>query len=432
MKIKTISIVTASLLLFSVFPVAAADNDLVAGIPKDASAAELIAYFFNLGVAIGAFIAVVIIVMAGIEWMMSDGNPGKIESAKDKIKNTLLGVAILLGCYLILGVINPELKNIKINKLYCTQGIAVMAKITKDGKEKVNQTCVTQSMPNYSTIGEITSTLDWNFLPNTLLSVYVYSEEDYKGTMTEFSCENGGCSGNFGDITGSKSIYFLPRSVGLYLFDQPDFKPGSKMPFSTSVSISNMSAGTGFDNLASSIKIVNPDPAQDTTFYQAIVFDGPNWTGKCSFLAQNAKDLNTAMGGYYPTPIKNGTLSSIVVAKTVSTNTPDDYTGYITLYNKPSCSVGISSEGRSCVIRTYGQWPLATTSNCGELNGEVMSLSITGRFGIALISDKGECRYYDINNIVGEGACHSTTSLAIYDPTGTKVDSYIMLPVEKR
>ncbi|MDD4531414.1 MAG: pilin [Candidatus Pacebacteria bacterium] len=430
MKIKTMSI--ALLLLFLAFPVAAADDNLVAGIPKDASAAELIAYFFNLGIMIGAFIAVVIIVMAGIEWMMSDGNPGKIESAKDKIKNTLLGVAILMGCYLILGVINPQLTTIKINKLYCTQGIAVMAKMTKDGKETVSQTCITQSMPNYSTIGEITSTLDWNFLPNTLLSVYVYSEEDYKGTMTEFSCENGGCSGNFGDVTGSKSIYLLPRSVGLYLFDQPDFKPGSKMPFSTSSSISNMASGTGFDNLASSIKIVNPDPAQDTTFYQAIVFDGPNWTGKCSFLAQSIKDLNTANGGYYPTPIKNGTLSSLIVAKTVSTGDPSEYTGYITLYNKPSCSAGSSSELRSCVIRTYGQWPLATTSNCSELNGEVMSLSITGRFGIALISNNGECRYYDINSVVGEGACQSSTPTAIYDPAGARAESYIMLPVEKR
>jgi len=430
MKIKIISIISAFLLLFFSSSVMAADNGLIAGIPKDASAAELIAYFFNLGIVIGAFIAVVIIVMAGIEWMMSDGNPGKIESAKDKIKNTLLGVAILVGCYLILGVINPELTNIKINKLYCTQGIAVMAKLTKDGKETVSQTCITQSMPNYSTIGEITSTLDWNFLPNTLMSVYVYSEEDYKGTMKEFSCENGGCSGNFGDITGSKSIYLLPRSVGLYLFDQPDFKPGSKMPFSTSTSISNMASGTGFDNLASSIKIVNPDPAQDTSFYQAIVFDGPNWTGKCSFLAQSVKDLNTANGGYYPTPIKSGTLSSLIVAKTVYTGDPSDYTGYITLYNKPSCSAGGSSEVRSCVLRTYGQWPLP--GSCASLNGEVMSLSITGRFGIALISNNGECRYYDINSVVGEGACQSSMPTAIYDPAGTKTESYIMLPVEKR
>lgn len=415
-----------SLLLAS--PVLAADNNLVAGIPKDASAAELIAYFFDLGIAIGAFIAVVIIVMAGIEWMTSGGNPGKVESAKDKIKNTLLGVVILFGCYLILGVINPELTNIKINKLYCSQGIAVMAKITKDGKETVRQTCITQSLTNYKDIGEITSTLDWNFLANSLLSVYTYSGENYTGTLTEFSCENGGCSGNFGDISGSKSIYFLWRSVGLYLFDQPGFKPGSKMPLPLSSSISNLASGTGFDNLASSIKIVNPDQTKETSFYQAIVFDGPNWTGKCSFLAQSISDLNTAAGGYYPTPIKNGTLSSLIVAKTVVSQDPDEYTGYVTLYNKPECQVA-SSEARSCKIRTFGQNPLP--SSCDSLNGEVMSLSITGRYGIVLISNSGNCRYYDINT-VGDGVCKGSLPTDIYDPAGTRTASYIMLPVEKR
>jgi hypothetical protein len=147
-------------------------------------------------------------------------------------------------------------------------------------------------------------------------------------------------------------------------------------------------------------------------------------------LAQNISDLNVAAGGYYPTPIKNGTLSSLVVAKTVYTASPDDYSGYITLYNKPDCSKGASSELRSCVIQTYGQNPLP--GSCASLNGEVMSLSITGRFGIALISNNGECRYYDINNVVGEGACQSSLPTAIYDPTGTKTDSYIMIPVEKR
>ena len=58
---------------------------------------EVISYIFKILIGIGALIAVAMVIMAGIEWMTSDGNPGKIGEAKTKIKNALLGVGILLG-----------------------------------------------------------------------------------------------------------------------------------------------------------------------------------------------------------------------------------------------------------------------------------------------------------------------------------------------
>jgi len=426
MNIKT-TLITLSLFVIA-SPVFAADAGTIAGISKDATAAEFVMYFFNLGIAIGAFIAVVIIIMAGIEWMTSDGNPSKIESAKDKIKNTLLGVVVLVGCYLILDAINPSLKNIKINKLYCSQGIAVMAKSSVNGVEKTAQTCVTKTTSTLKDIGEIVSTLDWNFLKDTLLSVYTYSGENFTGTMTEFSCENGGCSGNFGDISGAQSIYFLWKTPGLYLFNQTNYKPGSIFPILASSSIDNLSS-VGFDNLASSIKIINPNPGKDNSYYQGIVFDGPNYTGKCSFLAKNISDLSVDGGGYYPTPIKNGTLSSIIVAKTSFDQdvAVSEYTGYVTLYNKPSCPNETSEEVKKCELRTFGQNPLP--SGCDSRN--IMSLSITGRYGVVLISNKGECRYYDTYSLDKE-VCQSKLPTAIYDPAGTYPVSYILFPLEKR
>jgi len=89
----------------------------VAGIPSGATAAELVAYFFNLAVTVGSFIAVVMMVMAGIDYIMSRGNPAKIEDAKKRIQNTFFGVIVLTASLLILNTINPDLAVIKINEL---------------------------------------------------------------------------------------------------------------------------------------------------------------------------------------------------------------------------------------------------------------------------------------------------------------------------
>jgi hypothetical protein len=94
-----------------------AETQTIAGIPKGATAAEFVVYFFNLAIGVGTFIAVVVIAMAGFDYVTAQGEPAKIESAKKKIQNTLLGVAVLLASYLILNIINPSLTTVKINDL---------------------------------------------------------------------------------------------------------------------------------------------------------------------------------------------------------------------------------------------------------------------------------------------------------------------------
>jgi len=111
--------------LFSLFgilyvsPAFAIDYPMIAGITIDesTSAATLIVYFFNLAIAVGAFIAGIVLIIAGIDYVSSRGEPAKIESAKSKIKNAFLGLIVLLSSFMILNIINPELTNIKINEL---------------------------------------------------------------------------------------------------------------------------------------------------------------------------------------------------------------------------------------------------------------------------------------------------------------------------
>ncbi len=64
---------------------------------------------YKFGLAAGGLIAMLIIVFAAIERIVSAGNPSKIDDANDRIKNAIWGLALLLGAFLILSTINPEL-----------------------------------------------------------------------------------------------------------------------------------------------------------------------------------------------------------------------------------------------------------------------------------------------------------------------------------
>lgn len=70
-------------------------------------------YIFNLGVAMGAVLAFIAIAYSGMRILNAGGDPSAIEEARKRIINALLGLAVLLGSYLLLTTINPDLVNVK-------------------------------------------------------------------------------------------------------------------------------------------------------------------------------------------------------------------------------------------------------------------------------------------------------------------------------
>lgn len=69
----------------------------------------LVRYFYEWGISIGALFAFVSIVVAGFQYLTSTGSPFKIAKAMERIKASFLGLALLLGTFLILNTINPDL-----------------------------------------------------------------------------------------------------------------------------------------------------------------------------------------------------------------------------------------------------------------------------------------------------------------------------------
>lgn len=91
-------------------------------------------YFFSIGA--GILIATVLIMVGGIMWTTSAGNPGRIDKAKGYIIDSIIGVVLLLGSYTILQVINPNLVDLRLPsfpKFSTTLGSCVFTTQTQRG-----------------------------------------------------------------------------------------------------------------------------------------------------------------------------------------------------------------------------------------------------------------------------------------------------------
>src|SRR3989338_3726721 len=55
---------------------------------------------------VGVVVAVIFIIWGGVKWMMAGDDPNKVDSSKARIKNGIIGAAIILGVGLILATIS--------------------------------------------------------------------------------------------------------------------------------------------------------------------------------------------------------------------------------------------------------------------------------------------------------------------------------------
>jgi len=86
----------------------------IPGAPSPSSGfPEYINYLFIFGLSLIAFLALVQMMIGGLTYILAAGNAAKVETAKDIIKQALLGLGLLLVSYLLLRTINPDLVNLR-------------------------------------------------------------------------------------------------------------------------------------------------------------------------------------------------------------------------------------------------------------------------------------------------------------------------------
>ncbi len=117
---RILSIVTAAVTFLYFFSVAAAqDVTLLSPLPgtgPESNFGDYVPIVFNLSIGIAAILAVVMIIMGGLQYMSTDAIQGKSDG-KNRITAALLGLGLALAAYVILWQINPNLVRFELNKL---------------------------------------------------------------------------------------------------------------------------------------------------------------------------------------------------------------------------------------------------------------------------------------------------------------------------
>lgn len=74
---------------------------------------EYMLRLFNYMIYVSGILAVIMISIAGFQWVMAGGNQSKIGAAKSRIVGALTGLFLVFGSYMILNTINPQLTLLK-------------------------------------------------------------------------------------------------------------------------------------------------------------------------------------------------------------------------------------------------------------------------------------------------------------------------------
>lgn len=60
-------------------------------------------FFWNALISIGAIMVLIYFIWGALEWISSGGDKGKVENARNRITQAVIGLVVLVGSYVIIG-----------------------------------------------------------------------------------------------------------------------------------------------------------------------------------------------------------------------------------------------------------------------------------------------------------------------------------------
>ncbi|HRR39398.1 MAG TPA: pilin [Candidatus Paceibacterota bacterium] len=446
-KTKIITILLCGLLLLPLFSLFADEVDYpdLPNVPAPTPEQGLpsyVNYIFNIALALGGLVAFGVLIWGGVLYLTSAGNPEQIGSAKKKLTSAISGLLILLCVYLILTTINPDLALLSLPTISPTSGVWLV----KSNGEKIyfSDNASPVSLTGISGIEFISSR-------DKLMGVYLYTKSNYLGgeewVETPENIENS-VSVNTSNV---KSIYFLWRKPGVYLYPETNFQG---RPLYVKDSVSDLgkiksSGYNGFDNKTSSVRIINELPIR----YGVVLFEMPGFYSEnnCPDIYSVSKEIleipnlsistPVADRSYNNPPIGNEKVSSLVV---FYYNWSNPSSGKITFFDKTGCSqatgspLGINIDPYDVKKGRFSDYSYGSGSESWD--GKVISFMISGSAAVILKTgdiwegkEDGFCMYFSRDRGgFEENGCYSKLHVltSIFDPSaGIYPRKYVILPI---
>lgn len=399
----------------------------------------VLVYLFYILVSLGAVVALVVLVLAGLNLVMAGGEISKVSGAKRQIMGAAIGLVVLFSSYLILSIINPELLKIKANPIDCDK-VPICIEFTRIASIKINpdgtedkkfKTTTEMSIPSANTnlvLQEGESIFIKKY--TGIKEIWGFPEEDFKGAPIKIyqsatsDLNEVATDKELSPFGGSqiKSYKIVNKNEGLYLYDNTSLEigDGKIAPFYTNSNVSDLSKTNPiFFHKAKSAQIIEPRMTTEGISPGAIFFSEPEYRGFCvgfyGYGDDNLGDFNLRQRvGSLIMPFGYNVASIVVY----SSNDPGDVTtGSVTFYNSLNCKKDPNNPEEE-----YHEEFVEGTINPKIIDMaygsefQIKSFKINGPVGV-LLTEGTKCQYFGKKDFTNGNCISSILESSTSNPT---------------
>jgi len=261
---------------------------------------QLIAYWYKLIIWIAGIMAVLITIGGGITYISSTGNPYMMNRARSIIFSGLTGLVIIMGSYLILHIINPQLGAPSSQSL---PSLGIWLE-NPDGSKFVlgndaSEIPLDFNYPKYICFPTSSRAL----IEKQIKGLFLYSKKNFEGKATSIYPPAGEQCVNIVGLPSVKSIKVWWDLPGVYIWAENDSE--YEVPFlirSTNADISNV-LGDFYDHRWTEVQVEN---STDTAYTVIFYIDKSFKSDSSSFVQKYYDDGEKKWKKEYDVPYKAG------------------------------------------------------------------------------------------------------------------------------
>lgn len=86
---------------------------------------DYIGVVYRYSVSIAGLIAGIMIMIGGLQYLVARGDAGRVTKAKERISNAIIGLVLVLGAYLLLQTVNPDLVLLRLPKIPVVKPVVI-------------------------------------------------------------------------------------------------------------------------------------------------------------------------------------------------------------------------------------------------------------------------------------------------------------------
>ena len=260
-------------------------------------------YIFSFSLLVIGLVMLGSLLQGGFRYLTSVGNPSQMKDSRDQIVSAFTGGIILLGAYILLGTINPELIILRIPGITPASSAIKIFNAFNGGGDSMT---LPRGEPDLSNFGKIclpwpaegcgARSLGYNGIDPNDIDITIYTSANYSGNQAQITTSN---ASHFPFVAKSVKIGWKPP--GVYLFSKTNFDTSSDWK----IYQNNSSVLFNFENKTRSIMFKS---RAGEAPYGAILHRDQSQQGLCGvFLSNNWGDI----AGDWPNINQAGPLTGI-------------------------------------------------------------------------------------------------------------------------